>query len=92
MKSPKPQIASLIHPGELVRSFVLVLVLESGPRGVLECWSVGVLECWSVGVLECWSVGVLRQLGIAPRVRGVESAFPPSLLSSRNYGGQAGHV
>jgi hypothetical protein len=25
--------------------------------------------------MEYWSVGVLRQLGIAPRVRGVEDAF-----------------
>jgi hypothetical protein len=27
------------------------------------------------GVMEYWSVGVLRQFGIAPRVRGVGSAF-----------------
>jgi hypothetical protein len=27
------------------------------------------------GVIEYWSVGVLRQLGIAPRVRGVGNAF-----------------
>jgi hypothetical protein len=27
------------------------------------------------GVMEYWSIGVLRQLGIAPRVRGVGSAF-----------------
>jgi hypothetical protein len=27
------------------------------------------------GVMEYWSVGVLRQLGIAPRIRGVGSAF-----------------
>jgi len=27
------------------------------------------------GVMEQWSVGVLRQFGIAPRVRGVVSAF-----------------
>jgi hypothetical protein len=27
------------------------------------------------GVMEFWSVGVLRQFGIAPRVRGVGSAF-----------------
>jgi hypothetical protein len=27
------------------------------------------------GVMEYWSVGVLRQLGIAPRVRGVGNAF-----------------
>src|SRR5258707_965791 len=29
----------------------------------------------SDGVLEYWSVGALRQFGIAPRVRGVGSAF-----------------
>ena len=31
------------------------------------------------GVMEYWSVGVLRQFGIAPRVRGVGSAFRAAL-------------
>jgi hypothetical protein len=35
------------------------------------------------GVMEYWSVGVLRQLGIAPRVRGVEDAFRAILLNER---------
>jgi hypothetical protein len=42
----------------LTRRFVLVLVLESGQRGVMEYWSVG----------------VLRQVRIAPRGRGVGGA------------------
>jgi hypothetical protein len=31
-------------------------------------------------VMEYWSVGVLGQFGIAPRVRGVGSAFRAHLL------------
>jgi hypothetical protein len=38
------------------------------------------------GVMEYWSVGVLRQFGIAPRVRGVGSAFRAHLLSYPNPG------
>jgi hypothetical protein len=34
------------------------------------------------GVMEYWSSGVLRQLGVAPRVRGVGSAFRAGLLLS----------
>jgi hypothetical protein len=40
----------------------------------------------SRGVMECWSVGVLRQFGIAPRVRGVGSAFRAHLLLYPNPG------
>jgi hypothetical protein len=32
------------------------------------------------GVMEFWSTGVLRIVGIAPRVRGVGSAFRATLL------------
>jgi hypothetical protein len=32
--------------------------------------------------MEYWSVGVLRQFGIAPRVRGVGSAFRATLLAA----------
>jgi hypothetical protein len=44
----------------LVLVVVLVLVLESGPRGVMEYWSVG----------------VMRQLGIAPRVASAIQGGP----------------
>src|SRR5260221_10491906 len=37
---------------------------------------------WPRGVMEYWSVGVLRQFGIAPRVRGVGSAFRATLLAA----------
>jgi hypothetical protein len=38
------------------------------------------------GVMEYWSVGVLRQLGIAPRLRGVGSAFRADLCDTSNPG------
>ena len=38
------------------------------------------------GVMEYWSVGVLRQFGIAPRVRGVGSAFRALPLGPANPG------
>jgi hypothetical protein len=38
------------------------------------------------GVLEYWSVGVLRQFGIAPRVRGVGSAFRAHSIQTANPG------
>jgi hypothetical protein len=34
------------------------------------------------GVMEYWSIGVLRQSGIAPRVRGVGSAFRARLITT----------
>jgi hypothetical protein len=46
----------------LTRRFVLVLVV------------VLVLESGQRGVMEYWSVGVLRQVRIAPRGRGVGGA------------------
>jgi hypothetical protein len=36
--------------------------------------------------MEYWSVGVLRQFGIAPRVRGVGSAFRARLDRNPNPG------
>ena len=47
-----------------------VLVLEFGPSGVMEYWSVG----------------VLREVGIAPRVRGVGSACRAGVFNGLTQG------
>jgi hypothetical protein len=38
------------------------------------------------GVMEFWSVGVLRQFGIAPRMRGVGSAFRARVFNGLTQG------
>jgi hypothetical protein len=52
------------------------------PRGVMEYWPARIATRSVAG----GSVGVLRQFGIAPRVRGVGSAFRAHLLATTNPG------